>query len=420
MLRRLQAAVAEAYAAGYLGKDILGTGYDLDLVVHAGAGRVHLRRGDRAARLARGLPRPAAAAPAVPRGRRPLRLPDRRQQRRVDRQRAVASCAAAPTGSTRWAPRSPRATRSTRSPATCRTPASTRRRSASRCASCSTWPAACARASTLKFWTPGGSSTPLFTAEHLDVPLDFEAVGAAGSMLGTKALQIFDETTSVVRAVLRWTEFYKHESCGKCTPCREGTYWLVQILRADRARPGHRRTTSTSCSTCATTSSAARSARSATAPPARSPRRSSTSARSSSPACTTPAWELFPYRTAAVRPRADPRRRSERLMTVTANAPAGGRELEKRDDLVTVTIDGVEVSRAQGHAGHPRRRAARHRDPALLRPPAARPGRRLPPVPGRGRGPAQAAGLLHHHRHRRHGRAGPSSPRRSPTRRSRA
>jgi NADH-quinone oxidoreductase subunit F len=83
----------------------------------------------------------------------------------------------------------------------------------------------------LKFWTPGGSSTPMFTGEHLDVPLDYEGVGAAGSMLGTKALQIFDETTCVVRAVLRWTEFYAHESCGKCTPCREGTYWLVQILR---------------------------------------------------------------------------------------------------------------------------------------------------------------------------------------------
>jgi NADH-quinone oxidoreductase subunit F len=82
----------------------------------------------------------------------------------------------------------------------------------------------------LKFWTPGGSSTPILTAEHLDVPLDYEAVGSAGSMLGTRALQIFDDTTCVVRAVLRWTEFYKHESCGKCTPCREGTWWLVQTL----------------------------------------------------------------------------------------------------------------------------------------------------------------------------------------------
>ena len=57
-------------------------------------------------------------------------------------------------------------------------------------------------------------------------------------MLGTKALQIFDETTSVVRCVLRWTEFYKHESCGKCTPCREGTYWLVDVLRRLEAGEG--------------------------------------------------------------------------------------------------------------------------------------------------------------------------------------
>jgi NADH-quinone oxidoreductase subunit F len=82
----------------------------------------------------------------------------------------------------------------------------------------------------LKFWTPGGSSTPLLTAEHLDIPLDFEGVAGVGSMLGTRALQIFDETTCVVRAVLRWVEFYKHESCGKCTPCREGTWWLQQTM----------------------------------------------------------------------------------------------------------------------------------------------------------------------------------------------
>ena len=63
-------------------------------------------------------------------------------------------------------------------------------------------PAGCATGHELKFWTPGGSSTPMLTAEHLDVPLDYEGIGAAGSMLGTKALQIFDETTCVVRAVL--------------------------------------------------------------------------------------------------------------------------------------------------------------------------------------------------------------------------
>ena len=90
----------------------------------------------------------------------------------------------------------------------------------------------------LKFWTPGGSSTPIFTEEHLDVPLDFQAVAAAGSMLGTRALQVFDDTVSVVRAVSRWTEFYAHESCGKCTPCREGTWWLRQIMERLEAGRG--------------------------------------------------------------------------------------------------------------------------------------------------------------------------------------
>lgn len=82
----------------------------------------------------------------------------------------------------------------------------------------------------LKFWTPGGSSTPLFTATELDIPLDYESVVGAGSMLATRALQVFDETTSVVRVIARWAEFYQHESCGKCTPCREGTYWIKQIM----------------------------------------------------------------------------------------------------------------------------------------------------------------------------------------------
>ncbi len=85
------------------------------------------------------------------------------------------------------------------------------------------------RGKELKFWTPGGSSTPLFTREHLDVPLDFDSVAKAGSMNGTSALMIFDEGDSVVRAVYKWSKFYEHESCGKCTPCREGTYWYVGI-----------------------------------------------------------------------------------------------------------------------------------------------------------------------------------------------
>jgi NADH-quinone oxidoreductase subunit F len=82
----------------------------------------------------------------------------------------------------------------------------------------------------LKFWTPGGSSTPMFTAAHIDVPLDFDSVAKEGSMNGTSAVMIFDDSDSVPVAVLKWLEFYEHESCGKCTPCREGTYWLTQSL----------------------------------------------------------------------------------------------------------------------------------------------------------------------------------------------
>ena len=133
----------------------------------------------------------------------------------------------------------------------------------------------------LKAWTPGGSSTPLLTAEHLDTPMDFEGVQAAGSLLGTAAVMVMDESVCMVKTCLRLTEFYAHESCGKCTPCREGTYWMTQILARLEAGSARRRT-STPCSTPATTSSAARSARSVTARRARSSRASSTSATSSS------------------------------------------------------------------------------------------------------------------------------------------
>ena len=83
----------------------------------------------------------------------------------------------------------------------------------------------------VKFWLPGGSSVPMLTDEHLDLPLTYEDMAAAGTMLGTGTPMIFDETTSVVKAVSRWLHFYKHESCGKCTPCREGTFWISSVLK---------------------------------------------------------------------------------------------------------------------------------------------------------------------------------------------
>lgn len=89
----------------------------------------------------------------------------------------------------------------------------------------------------VKFWLPGGSSVPMLTGDHLDIPMTYEDMAAAGTMLGTGTPMIFDSTVSVVKAVTRWLEFYKHESCGKCTPCREGTYWITGVL--EKFEHGH-------------------------------------------------------------------------------------------------------------------------------------------------------------------------------------
>src|SRR5882757_4616410 len=83
----------------------------------------------------------------------------------------------------------------------------------------------------LKAFIPGGASAPWFYEEHLDLPLEAGAVGTAGSMLGSGAVVVMDDTTDAVRACQRVVRFFAKESCGKCTPCREGTSWLEKVLR---------------------------------------------------------------------------------------------------------------------------------------------------------------------------------------------
>jgi NADH-quinone oxidoreductase subunit F len=229
VIRRLHHAVDEAYQAGYLGKNILGSGFDLDVVVHAGAGAYEC--GEETALLEslegkRGQPRlkppyPATAGvyacPTVVNN--------------------VESIASVPfiigNGAQAFADLGTERSKGfgifslvghVATPGQYEAPLGTTLRELLDLAG------GIRAGHRLKFWTPGGSSTPILTDEHLDVPLDYESTAAAGSMLGTRGLQIFDETTCVVRAALRWTEFYRHESCGKCTPCREGTYWMVQLL----------------------------------------------------------------------------------------------------------------------------------------------------------------------------------------------
>ncbi|KRC52749.1 MULTISPECIES: NADH-quinone oxidoreductase subunit NuoF [unclassified Nocardioides] len=229
VIRRVQAAVAEAYAAGHLGKDIHGSGYDLDVVVHAGAGAYIC--GEETALLEglegrRGQPRLRPPFPAV--------AGLYASPTVINNVESIASVPAIVQNGAAWfASMGTEKSKGhgifslsghVQKPGQYEAPLGITLRELLDLAG------GIREGHQLKFWTPGGSSTPLLTAEHLDVPLDFEGVGGVGSMLGTRALQLFDETVCVVRAVLRWTEFYKHESCGKCTPCREGTWWLVQAL----------------------------------------------------------------------------------------------------------------------------------------------------------------------------------------------
>jgi NADH-quinone oxidoreductase subunit F len=237
VVRRVQQAIEDAYAAGLLGKNILGKGFDLELVLHVGAGAYIC--GEETALLDslegfRGQPRLRPPFPAI--------AGLYAKPTVVNNVESVASVPAIINNGVPWftamgTEKSKGFTLYSLSghvnnPGQFEAPLGITLRQLLDIAG------GVRNGHKLKFWTPGGSSTPIFTDAHLDVPLDYEGVAAAGSMLGTKALQIFDETTCIVRAVLRWTEFYKHESCGKCTPCREGTWWLVQVLKDLEAGKG--------------------------------------------------------------------------------------------------------------------------------------------------------------------------------------
>ncbi len=230
VIRRVQQAVAEARDAGYLGTNILGSGFDLEVIVHAGAGAYIC--GEETALLdslegRRGQPRLRPPFPAV--------AGLYASPTVINNVETIASVPSILANGKDWfgsmgTEKSKGFTLYSlsghvKNPGQFEAPLGITLRELLELAG------GVRDGHELKFFTPGGSSTPILTAEHLDLPLDYEGMAGAGSMLGTKALQIFDETTSVVRTTLRWIEFYKHESCGKCTPCREGTWWLVQLLR---------------------------------------------------------------------------------------------------------------------------------------------------------------------------------------------
>ena len=247
--RRLRHAVGQARAAGYLGRDILGSGFDLDIVVHSGAGAYIC--GEETALLDslegyRGQPRlrppfPAThglyASPTV-----------------VNNVETIASVPYIVLGGAAWF----------KSMGTEKSPGPKIYSISGRVNAPGQYE--CALGVTLrqlielaggmreghrlKFWTPGGSSTPMLTDEHLDVPLDFEGMASVGTMLGTTAVQVFSDADDVVYATYRWIEFYHHESCGKCTPCREGNYWMKQVLHRILAGKGTHEDLDTLLDTC--------------------------------------------------------------------------------------------------------------------------------------------------------------------------
>jgi NADH-quinone oxidoreductase subunit F len=227
---QLKRAIGEAYERGYLGTNILGKGFDLDIVLHRGAGSYEC--GEETALLEslegkRGQPRlrppfPAVeglyASPTVVNNVETLSTVPHIIQKGPE---WFSGIGPEKSTGTKIFSVSGKVERPGNYEAPMGTPARV---------ILDELAGGMLGGKKLKAWTPGGSSTPFLTAEHIDTPMDFEQVAAAGSLLGTGAVIVLDETDCVVDAALRFTEFYAHESCGKCTPCREGTWWMTKIL----------------------------------------------------------------------------------------------------------------------------------------------------------------------------------------------
>ncbi len=229
--RRVERAIAEAYRHGFLGNDVLGTGFACDVVVHLGAGAYIC--GEETALLnslegRRGEPR---IKPPFP---------------------AVEGLYASPTivnnvetlSNVPWIVTNGGAQYATIGP---ETSAGTRLFSLSghvakpgnyELVMGLTWRefiydigGGIPNGRELKAWIPGGASAPWFVPDpHLDTPVTIDDVGKHGSMLGSGAVVVMDDTTCVVRAAMNIVQFFAHESCGQCTPCREGTGWLQRML----------------------------------------------------------------------------------------------------------------------------------------------------------------------------------------------
>ncbi len=240
-IRILEKAVAEAYAAGYLGKNILGTGVDVDCVVHGGAGAYEC--GEETALLEslegkRGQPR---LKPPFPATNGLYGCPTI-----VNNVETIVCVPLILERGPEWfasygtdkngGPKLYCVSGQVKRPGTYEAPMG--RITLRDLIDSPDFGGGMPEGRTLRAVVPGGSSTPVLTADEIDCPMDFDGVAKAGSMLGSAGTIVMDDTTCMVWMAMKLTYFYKHESCGKCSPCREGTGWMLRLLEGIEAGHG--------------------------------------------------------------------------------------------------------------------------------------------------------------------------------------
>src|SRR6202162_2503158 len=239
LVEAMDRALDEAYAKGYLGKNIAGTGWDFDLYTHTGAGAYEC--GEETALLdsiegKRGIPRMKPPFPAVSGAWGcPTLLNNVETYSAIpaiirDGGAAFAALGTPKNGGTRLVCISGHVNK----PGVYELPLG--------------YPmmkpieevaGGIPNGRKLKAVVPGGSSCPILKASECDIPMDYDTLAKVGSMLGSGGMVVMDETTDMVKVTLRIMRFYAHESCGWCIPCREGTTWLKKIL--ERFHAGHGR-----------------------------------------------------------------------------------------------------------------------------------------------------------------------------------
>ncbi|HEU4326598.1 MAG TPA: NADH-quinone oxidoreductase subunit NuoF [Roseiflexaceae bacterium] len=239
--RTLEAAIQAAYRSGFLGKNILGTGYDLDIYVHRGAGAYIC--GEETALMESlegkiGQPRlkppfPAVAGlygkPTIINNVETLANVPRIVLKGIEWYRSFGTAKSPGTKAFSLSGH-------VNKPGNYELPFGVPLRELIYAPE---YGGGIRGDRKVKIVIPGGASAPWLTGEQLDVTLDYEALAAAGTMLGSGAVIVLDETVSAVHLAYKMDEFFKHESCGKCTPCREGTHWLTRVLH--RMSHGHAR-----------------------------------------------------------------------------------------------------------------------------------------------------------------------------------